>query len=299
VNFCVRVGILLAAPHLCSVAATAGDLAHGLWVWKSQDVLAAPAAPRALLKFCESEGINEVYVSEVYVSVATDPRTFAISNEQQTARLIALLHRSNIRVEALLSSVDADEPGKHRDKLLGRVRGVVEFNRQHPKERFDAVHLDVEPHQRPENKGPGNLRFLPDLVNTYRAVTALAAPAGMAVDADIPNKYLKGEIGERRLLLSSVPRLTLMLYEISSPSDGESVAQKAQKLQKASENSIEMAYQGLGNHDLAKISVALRTPDYGSLLDGMFKTLDQTLGGNPHYAGWARHSYNDALFETR
>ena len=29
--------------------------------------------------------------------------------------------------------MDADEPGKHRDKLLGRVRGVVEFNRQHPK----------------------------------------------------------------------------------------------------------------------------------------------------------------------
>jgi hypothetical protein len=293
VNFCVRVGILLAAVQLCLVAATAGDLAHGLWVWKSQDVLAAPAAPRALLKFCESEGINEVYVS-----VATD-RTFAISNQQQTARLIALLHRSNIRVEALLSSVDADEPGKHRDKLLGRVRGVVEFNRQHPKERFDAVHLDVEPHQRPENKGPGNLRFLPDLVNTYRAVVALTRPAGMAVDVDIPNKYLKGEIGERRMLLSSVPRLTLMLYEISNPKDGASVAQKTEKLQKASLKSIEMAYQGLGNRDLAKISVALRTPDYGSLLDGMFQTLDQTLSGNPHYAGWARHSYNDALFETR
>jgi hypothetical protein len=293
VNFCVRVGILLAAVQLCLVAATAGDLAHGLWVWKSQDVLAAPAAPRALLKFCESEGINEVYVS-----VATD-RTFAISNQQQTARLIALLHRSNIRVEALLSSVDADEPGKHRDKLLGRVRGVVEFNRQHPKERFDAVHLDVEPHQRPENKGPGNLRFLPDLVNTYRAVVALTRPAGMAVDVDIPNKYLKGEIGERRMLLSSVPRLTLMLYEISNPKDGASVAQKAEKLQKASLKSIEMAYQGLGNHDLAKISVALRTPDYGSLLDAMFKTLDQTLGGNPHYTGWARHSYNDALLQTR
>jgi hypothetical protein len=290
VNFYVRVGILLAAFPFCSVAATPGDLTHGLWVWKSQDVLAAPAAPRALLKFCESEGINEVYIS-----VATDPRAFAISNQQQIARLISLLHRSNIRVEALLSSVDADEPGKHREKLLRRVRGVVEFNRQHPKERFDAVHLDVEPHQRPENKGPDNLRFLPDLVNTYRAVAALAGPAGMTVDADIPNKYLKGEIGERRMLLSSVPRLTLMLYEISSPSDGASVAQKTEKLQKASEKSIEMAYQGLGNHDLAKISVALRTPDYGSLLDPMFKTLDQTLGGNPHYAGWARHSYNDTL----
>ena len=53
-------------------------------------------------------------------------------------------------------------------------------------------------------------------MNTYRAVAALASKEGMAVDADIPNKYLKGEIGERRMLFSSVPRLTLMLYEISA-----------------------------------------------------------------------------------
>ena len=247
-----------------------------------------------MLKFCESESINEVYVS-----FAADSHTFALFNERQIALLIALLDRSNIRVEALLSSVDADEPGKHRDKLVSRVQGIVRFNRQHPKERFDGIHLDVEPHQRPENKGPGNLRFLPDLATTYRAVRLLAAPAGMIVNADIPTKYLRGDIGQRQMLLSAVPRLTLMLYELSSSEDGESRVQKAEKLKKAAQGFVDMAYGGLADAGLARMSIALRTPDYGDLLPAMFKTLDEALRRNPHYLGWARHSYNDTLAPSR
>jgi hypothetical protein len=278
--------MLAGASCLYAAAGDGAALVHGLWVWKSQALLEAPHGPGALLQFCESESINEVYVS-----VAADPHTFALSGERQMAHLIGLLHRSNIRVEALLSSVDADQPGKHRDKLMSRVQSIVQYNRGHPGERFDGIHLDVEPHQRPENKGPGNLRFLPDLARTFRAVSALAGPLGMTVNADIPKKYLKGGIGERRMLLSAVPRLTLMLYELSSPEDGQSPAQKAEKLRQAAQESMEIAYRGLGDPDLAKIGIALRTPDYGDLLRDMFKTLDQTLRGNPHYLGWARHSY--------
>jgi hypothetical protein len=286
--------MLYGAFHLYAASGNAADFVHGLWVWKSQAVLEAPHSAMALLNFCESESINEVYVS-----VAVDPHTMAVSNEQQLAHLIALLHRSNIRVEALLSSVDADQPGQHRDKLVGRVQGIARFNQQHPRERFDGIHLDVEPQQRPENKGPGNLRFLPDLVSTYRAVQALAGRAGMIVNADIPVKYLKGEIGERRMLLSAVPRLTLMLYELSSPENGESAAQKTEKLQRESQRYLDMAYRGLGKSDLARISIALRTPDYRDLLPSMFKSLDETLRGNPRYLGWARHSYNDTLTPKR
>jgi hypothetical protein len=85
----------------------------------------------------------------VYLSVAA-----AAADPAQLAHAIALLHPSNIRVEALLSSVDADQPGKRRDKLLSRVQGIERFNPRHPNEPFDGIHLDVEPHQRRENKGP-------------------------------------------------------------------------------------------------------------------------------------------------
>ena len=133
---------------------------HGLWVWKSQSVLEAPRAAEALRDFCQSQGINEVYVSVSTRNTASD--------DSHAARLISVLHRSNIRAEALLSSENADEGGKHLDKLLDHVRQIIQFNQRQP-DRFDGIHLDIEPQQRPENKGPCNLRFLPGLDDAHRA----------------------------------------------------------------------------------------------------------------------------------
>jgi hypothetical protein len=209
--------------------------------------------------------------------------------------LIELLHGSHVRVEALLSSEQADEPGKHRDKLLDQVREIVRFNQNHPRRPFDGVHLDIEPQQRAENKGPGNLRFLPGLVDAYREVLRVAEAAQLTVNADIQNKLLKGDLAQRKLLLSSLPRLTLMLYEVSSPTDGDDTQQKTEKIQAASQKFLNMAYDGLHDPNLAKLVVGLRTPDYGELLPKMLASLDAANHANPHYAGWARHSYNDSL----
>jgi hypothetical protein len=289
---CVRVfcSVLLALFALSPLAGAAPAPVHGLWVWKSPAVLEAPRGAEALLSFCQSEGINEVYMSISERSKAAE--------ETQLVHLIGMLHRSKIRVEALLSSTDADEPGKHRETLLGHVQEIVEFNRRHRAEHFDGIHLDIEPQQRPENKGPGNLRFLPGLADAFRAVRATAGGAGMTANADIQNKLLKGNLGERRMLLTAISRVTLMMYELSSPGDGESVEQKAEKARLASQKFLAMAYDGLGDQGLAKMAIALRTPDYGDLLPQMLKKLDDANHENPNYLGWARHSYNDYLKET-
>jgi hypothetical protein len=269
--------------------AFAGDAVptHGLWIWKNPPVVDAAHGAEKLRDFCQAQGINEVYVSISTLSGA--------AQKTQLAHLISLMHRSNIRVEALLSSENADEPGEHREKLLEKVREVVQFNRTRAADRFDGIHLDIEPQQRPENKGAGNLRFLPGLVDAYRAVRALAEPAHLPVDADIQNKLLKGTLAERRMLLSSLPKLTLMLYELSSPKDGKSVQEKKEKLQAESQKYLDLAYADLHDPNLAKMSIGLRTPDYAELLPQMLATLDQANRANPHYAGWARHSYNDHL----
>jgi hypothetical protein len=294
VGMCVRIGcvrilcsVLLGAFSPCAFAAVAPSLVHGLWIWKSPTILGAPRGAEALRDFCKSEDIDEVYVS---ISERTEA-----SEESQLAHLITLLHGSNIRVEALLSSVDADEPGKHRETLLRHVQEIMQFNQKHPTDRFDGIHLDVEPQQRPENKGAGNLRFLPGLTDAFRAVREVAGPAGMTVNADIQNKLLKGNPGERRMLLSAVPRVTLMMYELSSPDDGKSVEQKAEEVEKNSQKYLDLAYDGLDDRNLARMAVALRTPDYGELLPLMLKKLDDSNRANQHYLGWARHSYNDEL----
>jgi hypothetical protein len=258
---------------------------HGLWVWKSASVLATPQAAETLRDFCHSEGINEVYISAAIADGA--------SLESRLAHVIAVLHRSDIRVEALLSSVDADEPGHHREMLLDRVRRIVQFNRSHSTALFDGIHLDIEPQQRPENKGAGNLGFLPGLADAYRAVRAVAEPVQLTVDADIQSKLLKGSLAQRRMILSSLPELTLMLYELSSPGDGKTTEEKMERLRRSSQEFLDMAYQGLGDSNLAKIAIALRTPDYGQLLPAMLRTLDEANRTNPHFRGWARHSYND------
>jgi hypothetical protein len=56
-----------------------------------------------------------------------------------------------------------------------------------------------------------------------------------------------------------------------------------------------MAYEGLPDRNLAKMAIALRTPDYGELLPQMLQKLDDANRANPHYLGWARHSYNNSL----
>ena len=130
-------------------------------------------------------------------------------------------------------------------------------------------------------------------METYRAVRDRAAP--LTVDADIPNKFLKGSLAERKMLLTALPRFTLMLYELSSPRDGDSAAQQTGKLRQSAQRYLEMAYDGLDNRNLGRLSIALRTPDYGKLLPAMLRSLDEALERNPRYLGWAWHSYNDSL----
>ena len=134
-----------------TVAALGGDavaqesFVHGLWVWKTASLLTAPNSGEALRDFCRAQTVNEVYLSY-------SPDKADATEEAEVAGVITLLHRSGIQVEALLSSVNADEQGAHREKLLDHVRAVIEFNRKHASSRFDGIHLDVEPQQRGRNR---------------------------------------------------------------------------------------------------------------------------------------------------
>jgi hypothetical protein len=291
-NWALRIAFLLFSLMLLMGAPVRGQnsTVHGLWVWKTATALASSNSAEELRDFCVVQGINEVYVS---FSHAGEKSAHA-DEDRILANVIRVLHKSNIRVEALLSSTDADEPGKHRGKLLSRVREVIEFNQSHRRETFDGVHLDIEPQQRPENKGPGNLKFLPDLVETYREARQLAEQAHLTTNADIQNKLLKGDASQRRSLLTALPRVTLMMYEVSSSNDGQTAEQKEEQARSAAEKFMAMAYDGLNDAGLAKMAIALRTPDYEQLMPRMFRTIEGALRDNPHYLGWAWHDYNDA-----
>jgi len=276
--------LCLSLPHSHAAEAPL----HGLWVWKTADVLAKPGSGEALRDFATANGINEVYVS-----VSSRDR---LTEGSPVVVLIGLLHRSHIRVEALLDGIDSDIAGQPREALLAKARAIVQFNdTQPPDGRFDGIHLDIEPHQRAENKGPGNLQFLAGLVGTFRGVRDIAAPAHLIVNADIPNKVLKGDAAQRQALLTSVDRLTLMLYELTSPEQPGSDEAKAAQLQRAAERYLAMTYDGLNDPHLAGMVIALRTADYEARIPEMLRSLDTNQTASPHYLGWAWHSYNDRL----
>lgn len=289
----VRAALLVLCAMLAEIiGASAGGRdrsapVHGLWVWKADAVLHAAQAARGLLAFCRAETINEVYLS-------MSPQEMK-SDDKAIGHLIEQLHGANISVEALVSSTTADMGGKARANLMEHVRAVLRFDELHGDERFDGIHIDIEPQQRPENKGEGNLQFLPGLIDTYHEVRVLAEPRGLTLDADIQGKLLKGDLAQRRSLLGALPRLTLMMYELTTPIDGKSAEEKAAQVRDASHTFLAHAYQGLSDPGLARLTVALRTADYGKLLPQMLQALDAANAANPHYLGWARHSYNDVV----
>jgi hypothetical protein len=269
--------------------ASAANRIHGLWVWKGPTLLHDERDDQKLMAFCRAHAITEVYlaISSHHVMM-TDRRIIEVINR---------LHGGNIRVETLLSSEDADEPGRHREKLLSQVDMVVEFNRRMPGSHFDGIHLDIEPQQRMENKGSGNLGFVANLVETYRAIRARAEPAGLTVNADIQMKLLKGSADERRAVFGSLPRLTLMMYELSA-ADAKDEAARVVQVQAAGQRFLNMAYADIDGASLARLAIGLRTPDYGDALPHMLDALEAANAANPHFLGWAQHSYNDQLAQT-
>ena len=72
---------------------------HGLWVWKTSTVLTAPGSAEALRKFCRSHEISEVYIS----FSAPGGAQGRVAEDALLANSIRELHKSSIRVEALLS----------------------------------------------------------------------------------------------------------------------------------------------------------------------------------------------------
>jgi hypothetical protein len=277
--------IVLALTLSLSLRAVSGTPVHGLWVWKGPAMLHDRGAVDRLAEFCRDNDINEVYLAVSSHGV--------MMPDDRAVEVISTLHGDLVRVEALLSSDNADEAGPHREKLLRQVGDIVQFNRRSPHHRFDGIHLDIEPQQRAENKGGGNLRFLPGLVETYRAARAQAEAAGLGVNADIQNKLLKGTLAERRMLLGALPRLTLMMYEVSAPGEDEAAQLSGVKL--ASRKFLDMAYAGIDGASWARMVIGLRTPDYGHELPVMLRALEAANASDPHFLGWARHAYNDQL----
>ena len=236
-------------------------IAHGLWVWKTAELLRDPTAATTLRAFCAATGVTEVYLS-VPKAVLADARLPA---------LVATLRRGGLRVEALMG-----EPGWYRAAARGaldeRIGAIGRFDAAHPEARFAAVHLDIEPHQLRENKGAANLGYLPELAETLAGARAAATRAGMDIAADLPRKVLRASVADGQALARACPRLVLMLYELPPGVDPAEIVRPA-----------------LAWH--ADVVVGIRHADHGDGTRATGERIEAALARTPGFAGWAVHDY--------
>src|SRR5262249_26887253 len=146
--------------------------ARGMWVWGTAKRLDDAHGTERLLETCRSARLNEVYLS-----VGNGALEHAGLRD-----LVVSLRDAGIRVEALMGEADWYLPNR-RAAMLAVIDRVGAFNRANPAA-FAAIHLDVEPHQIPENRGVH--AFLPDLAASLRAARERAATYGMSTSADLP-----------------------------------------------------------------------------------------------------------------
>jgi hypothetical protein len=238
------------------------SVAHGLWVWRTQYHLDQEGA---LLATCKAASVTEVYLA-VTAGLLGDPRL---------PPLVLSLRRAGLRVEALLGEASwYDISG--RPRMLRMLDAVAAYDdRVSTASRFQAVHLDIEPHQLPENKG--RREWLPTLAETLQIARERTVRSDLSLSADVPRFAITDASEETRAAFAAaVPRLFLMLYELRDRRPEAEVNAAAETAQRAYAHAAGTMVIGVSVEDFAELGPVLGA-------------LDAARPGGLHYGGWAIH----------
>lgn len=280
---------------------------RGLWVWESSRLLHDEHAQVDFLDFCQHHGIGVV---SVQVRAAGTGSQRHLDDERQWKTLIKGAHRRGMRVHALDGDPNYARPAQ-RGVVLSIDDAIVAFDAAaSPAERFDGIHLDIEPYLLPEWAEPRTREpLLADYLQVNELSAAKAHAAGLRYTVDLPFWWYEtdpatGEPvsvttyhGVRRPapdhLLEIVDNLGLMAYRrVASGSDGV-VALATQTIEHADASGKVKVFVGVeteepSTHVPAKVTFA------GASLDQMNKELavvDDALNHHPSFSGIAIHRY--------
>ncbi len=280
----------LLAVLLGSVPAEAGPLRHGMWVYGVAARAAGKCPPLTtslldddpeaidLVGFCERNQIAELYL-------ALGPRAIALS-DSRLPNFIAGLKGSGRHVEAIVGCTRVDDcrTGTWRT----RIEQVKAYNdRSETNERFDGIHLDLEPWigTCPPPPRKCDFSWVPDLIGYYRDASAALEGTGLTLAADISGvKVISDRIepADRQALLDAATRLVLMEYEERSVG---TIHERVNTFIKAVDLSR------------ASFMVATRVQDFGLNNDcqngTVLRQFDELYGPTLGYAGWVTYKYSD------
>ena len=118
---------------------SADDARRGMWVYKTDAILASSADQQALFAFCKERQITDLFW-QVHFDRANGVKLKAAD---ETRVFLKDAHAAGLRIHTL-GGDPAHTLMKNHDRVLAMADAVIEFNRAG--EPFDGMHLDIEPH---------------------------------------------------------------------------------------------------------------------------------------------------------
>ncbi|MFQ5677340.1 MAG: hypothetical protein ACE5G1_15740, partial [bacterium] len=184
---------------------------RALWLWDTGPVLNQETR-KLFARFCKANNITKVFFSLNTKVIST------VGESSHLEDLLTYLHEANIKVAALIG-----EPlwvyEKNRPNLIRKLEFILAYNKLAEKQaRFDAVHLDIEPHALAE-WGDYKSFLLTNLVKTVRKskeVLAANLPV-LSLEIDIPTFYHKIDKTALEKLIETADVITIMAYQRRTP----------------------------------------------------------------------------------
>ena len=122
---------------------------HAIWIWEedTQSLLTNEPQMAESLHWLRMQGVGTVYL----YAGAHEGHDPLVEAPQSYARLIRRYRQAGVEVHALLGTghlrTEKYVLPENRDRAVHMVQRVLDYNqRSDPAERFEGIHLDIEPH---------------------------------------------------------------------------------------------------------------------------------------------------------
>jgi hypothetical protein len=148
---------------------------HGraMWLWETADVIAQEEERAATVANLLRAGVGVLFLQLPYTTEGPDDDlSFSISRPTELRSFLRRAHAAGIAVHAL-DGYPEFGLREMRPKVLGLVQAILSFNRESDaSERFDGIHLDVEPYQLLGFDSPLRQNILVEFLELQREVRA-------------------------------------------------------------------------------------------------------------------------------
>ena len=259
----------------------------GLWVWQSRPIIEGEGL-EPLLALAGEHGIGEIYL---YLG-SVDGKPFTETYAEALEKLLTRCHEAGLRVHGLMGEPDwattegAEDFKKH-------IEAFVDYERKHQSQaRFDALHLDIEPHAL---AAWGTDRW-PELAKTHlerltaaREALARAELTDVKLVVDIPPTYQKVVTSlEEPPLSAQVMGVAQAVVVMDYRTDAARIADEMRPiLTRAAELGVPVRV-GLDTAEDAPEWTTFAPLGCQALL-GTMEELRRRLGSDPSFAGLSIH----------